>query len=81
MGDTVTLETSGPKNNLLIPDYALCVHNHPNSLKTHPRPPTELGSPQGPAPLTGPKAEACATQLAIGQGPMVPQRELSTGLA
>lgn len=51
-----------------------------------PRPHTEplllsIRSPQGPAPLTCAQAEACTPQLAAGQGPMVPEGELSTGLA
>lgn len=45
--------------------------------------PLSLGvrSSQGPALLTGAQAEACAPQLAAGQGPLVPEGQLGTGLA
>lgn len=55
-------------------------------VEKYPRPHAEpvslsIRSPRGPAPLTSAQAEACAPQLAAGQGPMFPDGELSTGLA
>lgn len=92
MEDTVTLDTPGPKEHL--PGPRSCTITLTFSVDTkaqertekcpgpHVKPlPPSIGSPQGSAPLTGAQAEACAPQLATGQGPMVPERELSTGLA
>lgn len=92
MEDTVTLDTPGPKEHLPVPRsrtialmFSVDTKAQERTEKCpgpHVKPlPPSIGSPQGSAPLTGAQAEACAPQLATGQGPMVPERELSTGLA
>lgn len=78
-----------PRNTGLVPDDALTpqfsvdttVHRRKSPETAQEAQPPGTGCPPGSCPLTGAQAEACGPQLAAGQGPLVPEGELSTGLA